>query len=122
MDNFQIRIVSEGRDHFDKALEMAFFKYSNATHYSLKSGNLTFYWNDPPESAEALPLPYRMVVKSASDFAWHWLESADYGTEPDHDGDDGKGFVITNGDCWGQIDGAWQSIVQIQPCWAMYGK
>jgi hypothetical protein len=126
MDNFQIKVVSEGRPHFDMALGMCFDKYKMATHYIItkngenKAYSLTFYWIEL-DKAEALPYP--MGFKAASDFAWHWLEhGADYGSEPDHDGDNHKGFLITNGDNWGQINGAYQSICQIQPCWAMYGK
>ena len=129
MDNFQIRVVSEGREHFNKALRMAFDHRKTATHYFIrrdadnKAYSLTFLWTESKEIG-VMPLPYPMEFEAASDFAWHWLENgADFGNEPDHDGDNGRGFIIHNGDAWGQIENfEWKSLVQIQPYWAMYGK
>lgn len=70
---------------------------------------------------ESHRLPFKMDFKAASDFAWNWLQQTDYGEEPDHDGSNGRGWTIFNGD-WGHVFHAWQGIIAIRPEWAMYGK
>src|SRR5690349_24893058 len=43
-----------------------------------------------------------------------WLAEADYGPQPDHDGDNSKGWRIYN-EAWGHVDNLWGAIVAIQP-------
>jgi len=71
--------------------------------------------------APILSTPFR-TAEAASDFAWHWLqEVAEYGPEPDHEGDNHKGFYLFTG-FWGHVLGNSNGIIGIRPCWAMYGK
>jgi hypothetical protein len=60
-------------------------------------------------------------ISFLTDFVSKWLSQVDYGTEPDHDGSNGKGWTVWN-DSWGRVNGEWQSFVAIKPTWAMYGK
>lgn len=50
-----------------------------------------------------------------------WLKEADYGAEPDHDGDNEKGCRVYN-ESWGHVGGQWAAFVAIEPVWLLYGK
>lgn len=67
-------------------------------------------------------LPYPMQGKALIEFAWHWLETAaDYGRQPDHDGDNEKGWRVYN-EAWGHVGSSVYAFVAVAPVWAMYGK
>lgn len=51
------------------------------------------------------------------EFVKGWLREQKYKQQPDHDGSNSKGFVVTNG---GMRDRG--VILSVQPCWAMHGK
>ncbi len=115
MDNFEINVISEGDKQLLQALELAFGKHT-AVGWSAKNGQLVFYRY---ESSEMIPLPYGMEADQAFQFAKGWLEkSAKWGKEPDHDGDNGKGWRVFN-----QQSGFTHSVlVAVAPEWAQYGK
>jgi hypothetical protein len=73
------------------------------------------------EENGALPLPYPLDLERAADFLGGWLLRVDYGEEPDHDGDNGKGWRIFN-ESWGHVVGNHFGIVAIQPAWIIYPK
>lgn len=50
-----------------------------------------------------------------------WLKEADYGSQPDTDGHNSKGWRIFN-EGWGHVCGMWQAFVAIEPEWLTYGK
>jgi hypothetical protein len=118
MDNFHIDITSEGEAHLRAALDIAFRGQRHAIGYYVKDGTLIFCW---AEHKEAIKLPFKMDSKRATDFTVAWLSEVDYGKQPDHDGDNGKGWRVFN-EAWGHVGGYWQAFVAIQPQWAMYGK
>ena len=110
MDNFHIKVVSEGRTDFNAALDIATKRApgGKATHYHISVVNkrgtdllegpvarLTFYWTKPSDGS-VLALPYAMGPKELAEFAWGWLQQADHGREPDHDGSNRRGFVVLN--------------------------
>ncbi len=66
-------------------------------------------------------LPAEMDCDLATDFAWDWLNKQLFGTQPDHDGSNHKGFIVFN-ESWGNVAGKWSAIVAIGPAWAMAGK
>lgn len=73
------------------------------------------------EERDSIALPYPLNHVQAATFAADWLEHANYGRQPDHDGDNGRGWrAFTDG--WGHVAGHHYAIVGIQPAWAMYGK
>lgn len=121
MDNFHIDVISEG--DIASAMAIAFREGTRAVAYRVdKEKGLIFYSyiSDSARSA-AVPLPFRLDAAGAADFAKRWLEEQDYGEEPDHDGDNGKGWrVYTEG--WGMVAGEQSAFVAIKPAWAMYGK
>lgn len=123
MDNFEMRVLSMVKTHFEMALRMAFDAApgKKATHYRVtKKHGFIFCWHES-EHKDVQPLPYEMGFAEAVPFAWGWLKKQDYGREPDHDGSNQKGFLIYNED-WGHVDGDSYAFIAIKPEWAMQGK
>lgn len=50
-----------------------------------------------------------------------WLDAQDYANEPDHDGDNSRGWRIYNEE-WGHIGTYRGAICAIEPAWLMHGK
>ncbi len=122
MDNFHIDLIWEGKENLEKALHLAFIrKYgltTRAVGYSINDNVLIFYWVDSPKMTK---FPFKMDYSQAAAWAHEWLmQSADYGEQPDHDGDNGKGWRIFT-KSWGHVDG-YESFIAIEPTWAEYGK
>lgn len=82
------------------------------------SQTLILLWH---EEQNATPLPYPLTLDKAISFVADWLSQADYGSQPDHDGSNGKGWRLFTND-WGHVAGHHYGIVGVQPAWAMYGK
>lgn len=146
MDNARVIVVSEGRPHFDLAMQLAFESpTATATFWEVdqkpvfredsknvssereptdlfekEHPRLIFYWSEPSGRA-VHPLPFPMKWKEAAEFAWGWLKNQDYGEQPDHDGSNGKGFAVYD-EAWGRVGGKWEAICAISPQWAWYGK
>lgn len=121
-DNFHFDLTGVS---IEKALEIAFQQHSKAVAWAvvpLKEGSertrLILFWTN---HSEATPLPAPMDCAAAVPFVKSWLSAADYGREPDHDGDNGKGCRIYN-EAWTHINGMWQAFVAIEPVWLEYGK
>lgn len=80
---------------------------------------LVFYW---VTAHEVQMLPFELDVKGMIDFTTRWLGvNPPVRPEPDHDGDNGKGFRIWC-DSWGHVNSEYQAFVAIKPEWACYGK
>lgn len=118
MDNFKFDMTSEGADTLKKALSLFSPPGRNVTGYRTDGAKLVFYWHDSPRSTN---LPFPMTLEQAADFANGWLEHVDYGDEPDHDGDNGKGWRLYC-EPWGYVDGDHYAFAAVEPVWAMYGK
>ena len=89
-------------DEYERAARLVFFKYN----YD-----------------KANPLPFKMDAEDLGPFIDKWLLSVDYPSEPDQDGHNEKGWLLTNGNMWGHVDGYdYHSLFSIQPDWQMYGK
>lgn len=126
MDNFSFDITAQGDDAFRQTLLLALqLKGSyKITHYAISDKGLAFFWHDPIDIAKNMqtqPLPFPMEKLAIVDFAVNWLATADYGKQPDHDGDNGKGWTIYN-ENWGHVFGSFYGVIAIKPTWAMYGK
>ena len=136
-DNYHFDIASEGKKHFERAMQFAFEdtfegKQLKAIGYTVDehrigSYGLVFfkYKTEPPERVPGFTsLPYEMKVEAATEFAWHWLQSQDYEKwekEPGHDGSNHKGFRIYN-EKWNRIGDWWGAFAAVKPEWMMYGK
>lgn len=125
MDNFKFDITSEGE--VLPAMKIAFSKYRKAVGYRVDSKRgLILYWVKPSHGSPALEMgyvdsPFPLDVEGAAFFASRWLANQDYGPQPDHDGDNSKGWRIYC-EGWGMINSEHEAFVAIQPVWAMYGK
>lgn len=117
MDNFHFDMTSTGGKELRTALSL--FPQHTVTGYRVdQEKGLILYW---AESSKATALPFPMTLEQAADFAHGWLEHADYGSEPDHDGYNRRGWRLYT-ESWGHVCGEWQAFAAVQPAWAMYGK
>lgn len=148
MDNFHIDVVSKGREQLERALGVAFFDHNGgAAGYMIERApvndhaaekeygkpdwrrgvpkdrdRLIFAWGGQADGSKPYtPFPFKADVKFCADFAEKWLSNTDYTDQPDHDGDNGKGFRVYTTD-WGFVDGHRYAICAVEPAWAMYGK
>lgn len=120
MDNYYFDMTCEGEKTFSHALTLAIgARTTKIKGYRVdEERGLIFYQYD---SDAMTPFPYDMDIDTAIVFAWGWLQKVDYGNQPDHDGDNGKGWRIYN-ESWGKVANEWEAVIAIQPAWAMYGK
>lgn len=125
MDNRFFKIKSEGRGCFYLAMQVAFsdkYGLNKTTHYSESDKyGLVFYRY---EESGAIKLPVPLDWKGAADLAWIWLSNQkeeEYIDWCDHDGSNGKGFQVENGD-WNRVKDTNHGMVSILPCWMWYGK
>lgn len=136
MDNFNFQMTAEGS--LKDAIQLV-FKYGNVRScygYAIRGAEpkgeyqkakplrLVFfqYPNKNKYIKDMVDFPFEMDADGVADFSQRWLNgSADYGREPDHDGDNNKGWTVYN-EAWGHVDGQYQAFIAVTPTWAMYGK
>lgn len=134
-DNFSFDITA-GAD-LEGCLRIAFQQHSTATHWAeaprtvqrpdprpdLIIPRLVLLWTDPkdPSFSPVHPFPSPVTAKGMEPIVVEWLKAQNYGKEPDHDGDNHKGWRIYN-ESWGHVVGRWQAFCAIEPEWMMYGK
>lgn len=82
---------------------------------------LILFWTAPASIKQSSQLPFPLEMEAAPAFVSGWLNSAEFGDEPDIDGSCGKGWRVFN-EAWGHVLGDYAAFVAIQPAWAMYGK
>lgn len=129
MDNFELKVTGEDREEFDLAFQIAFLSQNSATGWTVSPiKGLIFHWCRPDHSNKVNIFPTPLDWKRAADIAWDWLNKMDRDEfikyadrEPDHDGDNGRGYSIYN-ESWGHIDHDWSGFVAVVPRWAMHGK
>lgn len=80
---------------------------------------ILFRWED----SRAIQFPVPLTPLMCAEIIKQWLLTVDYGQEPDHDGDNEKGFYLSTGHYWDHIDDMGHgACLDIRPCWMMYGK
>jgi hypothetical protein len=134
-DNFHFDLTGVP---LDKSLEIAFMGApgnrtygwaeipvdpTNKSHEAVwgasKTGKrLVFYWST---TVNMNPFPAPLSYEDVVPFVKAWLKAADYGQQPDQDGDNGKGCRVYN-EAWGHVAGDHYAFVAIEPVWLMYGK
>lgn len=124
-DNQHIDISGEGVESLSAALRI--FLPSN-TGTNLIEGfavdpefGLILFWTAPHGCPEFTKFPSPLTADDLSRIVMAWLESADYGAEPDHDGSNEKGWRVYN-DGWAQVAQRWEAKLAVQPKWMMAGK
>lgn len=127
MDNFRIDVNAAGDILLRDVMRIVFTRHSHATHYMLWPGKgLVFFWTEPRAAEqvgapEPIGFPFKMDADGAAEFARRWLADTEYPKQPDHDGDNSKGWRVYN-EAWGHIGNYWSAIIAVQPTWAMHGK
>jgi hypothetical protein len=121
MDNFSFDVTAEGDTDFKDTLRLAIRLHGTTkiTHYAILPNNsdLALFWMSPDSDVSgARPLPYPMDVEAVIVFVVGWLRTADYDDQPDHDGDNGKGWRVYN-ESWGQVWGARSGVIAVQTAW-----
>ena len=86
------------------------------------AGMVLLWHEDEVGGVKSTALPFALDAEAAVGFLWSYLQTAEYGPQPDHDGDNGKGFIVTTGDFWGHVEGSHYAFVGVYPDWQMYGK
>lgn len=132
-DNFHFDLTGVP---LDKCLAIAFGPHSKAVGWAEIPANpenhsheavwgaskgqrrLVLFWAEHDQMSK---LPAPMTAEQVEPFVKAWLGAADYGRQPDHDGDNGKGWRVYN-EAWGHVAGSWEAFVAIEPVWLMYGK
>ncbi len=120
MDNFKFDMTSEGKERFKIALSLV-HKNKVIGYRVHKEKGLMLYHVKVDASKDMILFPYEMTIGQASEFAYGWIENYNLGNQPDHDGDNGRGWRVYT-ESWGKVNGEWQCFVAIQAVWAMYGK
>lgn len=130
MDNFRVDVTARARAHFESVMGMLFGRREAVAFAMHPTKGMVLYHathdhgdvcNADAAEVPVVRLPYAMNLTAACAFVWHWLETADRGPEPDHDGSNKPGWRVYN-EAWGHVAGDWRAFVAIQPVWAMYGK
>lgn len=125
MDNFRINITAIGDQTLQAAMRMVFDHNApgkRAEAYTVDSEHgMIFLWHMHSSHTNAVALPFKMDADGAADFARRWLLDLDYGKQPDHDGDNERGWRLYT-ETWGKVASLDYSICAVQPMWAMFGK
>lgn len=105
--------------------------YTSATHYRVGSLNdgtpyLIFMWSDDAGSNQLLTK--MSDPEAVASQVYEWLKNAEYGKEPDHDGDNSKGWLISveGNYSWPPRDDGYKGsnyeVFTVSPEWIEYGK
>lgn len=71
---------------------------------------------------DATPFPTSMSGDFCAQLAIGWLKEARYPAEPDHDGDNSKGWLCYT-ENWGHIEPyGFEASLAVEPHWLIYGK
>lgn len=114
-DSFDFKLVDVPMEHClavafshnDKAVgwrEVKFNGVSTLVLYSFKDDGM-------------IPFPSPLSAIEVRPLLEGWLKRAEYGPEPDHDGDNQEGFIAFSPSYHSRA-----AFLGIQPTWIMYGK
>lgn len=119
MDNFHIDITHDSAEVLGKALDIGFGGYRKAVGYSINPDKgFVLYWS---ESKGMVPFPVSMDAATVRPLISAWLAEQNYGREPDHDGDNKRGWRLYN-EAWGRVGDESRTFLAVKPAWTMYGK
>jgi hypothetical protein len=119
-DNPIIRINGIGLDRLKYSMKLATGFPAHGYITDAEKGLMVLF--KYPSAPNMMPFPAPLDAARSAELMWDWLKAADYPSEPDHDGDNKKGWIIWN-DGWDQVDGyGYQSFIAIKPTWIMFGK
>lgn len=81
---------------------------------------MVLYWSDQ-NVKDLNRFPAVMGPDELETIIRAWLSERHYGPQPDHDGDNDKGWRVYN-EGWTHVSGEWQAFAAVEPVWLMYGK
>lgn len=82
---------------------------------------LILFWSDQNVHTPINRFPAVMGADELEIVIRAWLNERNYGSQPDHDGDNDKGWRIYN-EGWGHVNSEYQAFAAVEPVWLMYGK
>ena len=118
-DNIVLKISGEELPRLKIAMNLS--SQQKAKGYAVHPDKgIVFFWAD---HKDMIPFPTPLDMDRCAEIAYAWLiEEADYGRQPDHDGDNERGWLLYC-DGWGHIDlYGWKAFVAVKPMWLMFGK
>lgn len=142
MDNFAFNMICTGKKTLADAIALAFAGsgHKAAVGYVIRAGHeaftheayrhldkpkrpdrIIFLWSDYEKKEGYVAFPFKMDAFGCADFAARWLDECAYGREPDHDGDNEKGWRVYN-ESWGHVEDLHSAIIAVAPAWACYGR
>lgn len=119
----KVLVSSEGYYHLNLALELALRYHTSGlrdgtvSHWSYNDHKMDFGWH---EEMGGEKLPYKIGIKSIIPLVSGWLQTADYGPEPNIDGSCEKGWTLTNNIPYSR--GSFYVSFRITPYWCEYHK
>src|SRR5271163_924093 len=113
MDNLHVSVTSQGAEALLSVLRL--FGKKSAAGYRVDGRRLIFYWVAAQRDGYT-NFPFKMPIEQVAAFAITWLDQVDYGREPDHDGDNGKGWKCYC-EGWGQVASEHQAFAAVEPAW-----
>lgn len=132
IDKFEFRAddhAQTSRNLLLEGLRLAFIS-QKAAYYSERGAlvqdgklvhpvRLSLYWYKRDTNPSIFPFLAPASPDIIEPLVREWLSKAEYGREPDHDGDNEKGWFIYSQD-QAEYDAA--AICHIEPAWIEYGK
>lgn len=117
-DNAVLKVSGESLDRLKVVMGLTGNREAKGFATDDEKG-IVFFWADHEKMT---PFPTPLGMDRCAEIASDWLEKATYGKQPDHDGDNEKGWLCYR-DGWGHIDTfGWQAFIAVKPLWMMYGK
>jgi len=118
-DNPVLKINGISLDRLKIALTLS--SEDTATGYSIDKDNGRFILYRYTSSDAMIPFPTPLSMNRCAELIWDWLQSSEYPREPDHDGDNKKGWLCyTEG--WGHVNHDYRAFIAVEASWIMYGK
>jgi len=140
MDNFKIDITCEKTKPLHDALSIIMTQHGVLRGYRIDKGKsgkprMILFWM---EDSSMTPFPFEVsrgdrpqrtgFLRDTTDrLPWlvemieGWLSNVEYGKQPDHDGDNGRGWRVYT-EAWGHVDDNSHTACAIEPEWAWHGK
>jgi len=116
-DNYRFDITATGDDLLRIAIQVAFMKENEVVDIKEVNNTLVLYWSTE-KANPFMTLDFEATFKVVKE----WLDKqTQYPNEPNHDGDNKKGFRVYN-EAWGEVKNDWRAFCGIEPVRMMYGK
>lgn len=91
-DNPIIKVNGKSVERLITVLKL--FEQDKTTGYIVTKDKFVLFQYD--SNKDMIPFPVPLSMEAVAPMIMEWLKTADYGKEPDHDGDNGKGWYCYN--------------------------